>query len=107
RFSSREYDGIEKPAAGLQELEHGMPVVMTGACLQVRVMAVPAAPGAAGDEHHAGKCPGPVDTRERDEAADARLAPGYRGSRGRRRDPRDRLAGWIRRHVVRRRTDAH
>src|SRR5690606_3364761 len=107
RFASREYDGIEKPAAALQEFKHGMPVVMAGACLQMRVMAVPATPGTAGDEHHAGKYAGPVDTRERDEATDAWLAPRYRGNRGRGRDPRDRLADRIRRRVVRRRTVVH
>jgi hypothetical protein len=79
-LAAREHDGVEEPAAGAEPIEDAceFALVLTPCRDEVRVVAVPAMPGAALTEHDGRERFGIVGQRERNETAHAQ----HIGARG-------------------------
>jgi hypothetical protein len=88
RFAAGKDHAVEQAAALLQHFGNPQPAAgeFGSALLQMRIVAITATPRTALDKHYRDKFCGPVERRERDEAADCELfsarawpAPGRRG----------------------------
>lgn len=75
RFAAGEDHAIEQITAHLQQFENLRPAIggFGGAPLQVRIVAIAAAPWTTLDKHHRNKPFGPIDSRKRHETADGEL----------------------------------